>query len=76
MFDTYVAFRDPGIVPSFGGMFNILLQFGDCFLEVVSPTDEGYGVNSTSAKLLKNYFPNFNCLWNQRLQQFVDPLLD
>ena len=53
MFDTYVAFRDPGIVPSFGGMFNILLQFGDCFLEVVSPTDEGYGVNSTSAKLLK-----------------------
>ena len=49
----HVAFRDPGIVPMFGGMFNALLGFGDCFLEIVSPTDEGYEQDSTSAKLLR-----------------------
>lgn len=53
LFDTYVAFRDPGIVPAFGGMFNALLAFGDCFLEIVSPTDSGYEKNSTSVKLLR-----------------------
>ena len=31
IFDVHVAFRDPGIVPMFGGMFNALLGFGDCF---------------------------------------------
>jgi hypothetical protein len=42
LLDTYVAYRDPTIVPAFGGMFNVLLQIGDdCFLEVVSPTDGG-----------------------------------
>jgi len=53
LFDTYVAFRDPGIVPAFGGMFNALLAIGDCFLEIVSPTDGGYEKSSTTAKLLK-----------------------
>lgn len=53
LFDTYVAFRDPGIVPVFGGMFNALLAMGDCFLEIVSPTDGGYAKNSTSVKLLR-----------------------
>jgi len=53
LFDTYVAFRDPGIVPAFGGMFNALLAMGDCFLEIVSPTDGGYAKNSTSVKLLR-----------------------
>merc|ERR1719436_674391 len=53
LFDTYVAARDPGIVPAFGGMFNALLAFGDCFLEIVSPTDGGYDANSTSVKLLR-----------------------
>ena len=53
IFDVHVAFRDPGIVPMFGGMFNALLGFGDCFLEIVSPTDEGYEQDSTSAKLLR-----------------------
>jgi hypothetical protein len=28
LFDVHVAFRDPGIVPQFGGMFNALLGFG------------------------------------------------
>lgn len=53
IFDTYVAFRDPAIVPAFGGMFNALLAFGDCFLEIVSPTDGGYSKDSTSVKLLR-----------------------
>eukprot|EP00930_Biecheleria_cincta_P070449 TRINITY_DN58085_c0_g1_i1.p1 TRINITY_DN58085_c0_g1~~TRINITY_DN58085_c0_g1_i1.p1 ORF type:complete len:320 (+),score=33.89 TRINITY_DN58085_c0_g1_i1:51-962(+) len=53
LFDTYVAYRDPGIVPAFGGMFNALLGMGDFFLEIVSPTDGGYAQNSTSAKLLQ-----------------------
>ena len=34
-------------------MFNALLAFGDCFLEIVSPVDKGYEMNSTSAKLLR-----------------------
>jgi hypothetical protein len=34
-------------------MFNALLAFGDCFLEIVSPVDKGYEQNSTSAKLLR-----------------------
>eukprot|EP00404_Azadinium_spinosum_P021096 CAMPEP_0180620894 /NCGR_PEP_ID=MMETSP1037_2-20121125/34850_1 /TAXON_ID=632150 /ORGANISM="Azadinium spinosum, Strain 3D9" /LENGTH=278 /DNA_ID=CAMNT_0022641017 /DNA_START=62 /DNA_END=895 /DNA_ORIENTATION=+ len=50
---TYVAYRDPGIVPSFGGMFNALLQVGDCFIEIVSPVDKGYEKDSTSVKLLR-----------------------
>ena len=34
LLDTYVAFRDPGILNI--GLFNILMQIGeDCFLEVV-----------------------------------------
>ena len=49
IFDVHVAFRDPGIVPMFGGMFNALLGFGDCFLEIVSPTDEGYEQDLTIA---------------------------
>jgi hypothetical protein len=53
IFDVHVAFRDPGIVPSFGGMFNALLGFGDTFLEIVSPTDKGYELDSTSAKMLR-----------------------
>mmetsp|Transcript_58538 Transcript_58538/g.174223 ORF Transcript_58538/g.174223 Transcript_58538/m.174223 type:complete len:305 (-) Transcript_58538:14-928(-) len=53
LFDTYVAFRDPGIVPAFGGMFNALLAMGDCFLEIVSPTDGGYAKSSTSVRLLR-----------------------
>lgn len=53
LFDTYVAYRDPDLVPQFGGMFNALLAFDDCFLEVVSPTDKGYEVGSTSARLLQ-----------------------
>lgn len=53
IFDVHVAFRDPGIVPSFGGMFNALLGFGDTFLEIVSPTDAGYKADSTSAKILR-----------------------
>jgi len=55
LFDTYVAFRDPGIVPMFGGLFNALLAMGDCFLEIVSPTDRGYAKNSTTVKLLRKH---------------------
>lgn len=51
--DTYVAFRDPTIVPAFGGLFNALLPVGDCFLEIVSPTDGGLASDSTSTKLLR-----------------------
>lgn len=53
LLDTYVAFRDPAIVPAFGGMHNVLLALGDCFLEIVSPTDGGYAQDSTSVKLLR-----------------------
>jgi hypothetical protein len=48
LLDTHVAFRDPGIVPAFGGMFNALMPCGDCFLEVLSPVDGGYEVGSPS----------------------------
>lgn len=53
--DTYVAFRDPFIVNNFGGMHNALLQIGDCFLEVVTPTDGGYISDSTAAKRLRKH---------------------
>lgn len=36
-----------------GGMFNALLGFGDTFLEIVSPTDNGYVEDSSAAKILR-----------------------
>lgn len=66
VFDTHVAYRDPGIVPAFGGMFNALMSFGDCFLEVVSPTDRGYEQDSTTARLLRKF--NGDCGYMTILQ--------
>jgi hypothetical protein len=48
--DARVAFRDPDILKL--DLFNALIACGDCFIEIVSPTDEGYAKNSTAAKLL------------------------
>ena len=54
LLDTTVAYRDPGVVPAFGGMFNALLFVGDdCFLEVVSPTDRAYEKNTASVRSMR-----------------------
>jgi hypothetical protein len=49
--DVRVAYRDPDILKI--DLFNALLACGDCFIEIVSPTDDGYAKNSTAARLLE-----------------------
>ena len=83
LLDTTVAFRDPHILNI--NLFNALLYCGDCMLEVVSPTDEGWeaaprglggrGPNTQAKQLMKQGDSGYMAIFQVEDQEGVSQRL-
>ena len=83
LLDTTVAFRDPHILNL--NLFNVLLYCGDCMLEVVSPTDEGWeaaprglggrGPNTQAKQLMKQGDSGYMAIFQVEDQEGVSQRL-